>query len=77
MVNHKVPMKPLQRFHPSRDGRAGTARARVFCVIAVCSRLENSHLGTNGRAQRKQKWKQGKTRDTLAAHARHAETHRH
>ena len=34
--------------------------ARVFCVIAVCSRLENGHLGANGRTQGKEKRKQGK-----------------
>gem|GEM_PF-3801382 len=34
--------------------------ARVFCVIAVCSRLENGHLGTNGRVARKGKAETGK-----------------
>ena len=54
-------MPPMATKRRSEKAACGfEITAHDFCVIAVCSRLENGHLGANGRAQGKEKRKQGK-----------------
>src|ERR1700730_16544708 len=50
------------QIQPARSKKAASGfemMARVFCMIVAASWLKNGHLGANGRAQRKEKRKQG------------------